>query len=60
MQRDPKGIYNAAASGKTATVPGLQASYEEPLAPELTLDCRAPAAASARAVLDKLGQLRRV
>lgn len=35
--RDPKGLYRAAREGKSATLPGVQAAYEAPLAPELVL-----------------------
>jgi adenylylsulfate kinase len=35
--RDPKGLYRAAREGRSSTLPGLQAAYEAPLAPELTL-----------------------
>jgi len=33
--RDPKGIYRQAQAGGTATVPGVQAVYEPPEAPDL-------------------------
>jgi len=33
--RDPKGLYRAAAEGRSATLPGVQAPYEPPLAPEV-------------------------
>jgi len=50
--RDPKGLYRAARDGKSSTLPGLQAAYEAPLSPELTLrgDQGTPAAAAARIV----------
>jgi adenylylsulfate kinase len=35
--RDPKGLYRAAREGKSSTLPGLQAAYEAPVSPELTL-----------------------
>jgi adenylylsulfate kinase len=43
--RDPKGLYRAAREGKSATLPGLQAAYEPPVAPELVVrgDRGAPA-----------------
>jgi len=37
MSRDPKGIYRAAGTGRATTVPGLQAGYEPPLHPDLTI-----------------------
>lgn len=36
--RDPKGIYRAADSSGAVNVPGVQAPYEPPLTPDLTLD----------------------
>jgi adenylylsulfate kinase len=46
--RDPKGLYRAAREGSSATLPGLQAAYEPPPAPELVLhgDRGTPAAAA--------------
>jgi adenylylsulfate kinase len=38
--RDPKGLYAQALRGTATTVPGLQAVYEAPLAPDVTVDCR--------------------
>ena len=35
--RDPKGLYRAAAEGRTSTLPGLQTPYEPPLAPDLVI-----------------------
>ena len=35
--RDPKGLYRAAAAGQAATLPGAQAPYEPPLAPEIVV-----------------------
>ena len=47
--RDPKGLYRG---GKTTTLPGLQAPYEAPLAPELVVrgDRGTPDAAAAAVV----------
>jgi adenylylsulfate kinase len=47
--RDPKGLYR---SGATATLPGVQAAYEPPLAPELVVhgDRGTPAESAARIV----------
>jgi adenylylsulfate kinase len=56
-KRDPKGIYAKAASGTATEVPGIQASYEPPLRPELTMDGQAPPAAGAEAIVDKLKKL---
>jgi adenylylsulfate kinase len=35
--RDPKGLYRKARAGGAATLPGLQAAYEPPRAPELVV-----------------------
>ena len=56
-KRDPKGLYAQAALKKTTTMPGLQAAYEPPLKPDLTLDGQAPPETGAVLVLDKLKQL---
>lgn len=37
VARDPKGLYRAAREGRSATLPGLQAAYEPPAAPEIVL-----------------------
>lgn len=37
-QRDQKGTYRRGATGESATVPGLQAPYEPPVNPEVTVD----------------------
>jgi len=57
IQRDPKGIYSRAAAGSLSTVPGLQASYEPALSPEVTVDCRISPEASADVILHDLKQL---
>lgn len=38
MQRDKKGTYEKAQRGLSTTVPGLQAPYEAPSNPEMTID----------------------
>jgi adenylylsulfate kinase len=38
MQRDKKGTYDKGQRGASTTVPGLQAPYEAPLNPEITID----------------------
>jgi adenylylsulfate kinase len=52
MARDPKGIYRQAQAGSTATVPGVQALYEPPEAPDLIVrgDRESPEAAARRIV----------
>jgi adenylylsulfate kinase len=57
MKRDPKGIYGRAVAGETSTVPGIQATYEPPSNPEITLDGRNPPETSADAVVDVLTRL---
>jgi adenylylsulfate kinase len=57
MKRDPKGIYGRAVAGKTGTVPGIQATYEPPHNPEITLDGRDLPETSADALLNILQQL---
>jgi len=56
--RDPKGLYR---DGKTTTLPGVQAAYEPPLAPELVIrgDTGAPGdgAALIVALLERRGWL---
>ena len=52
MARDPKGIYRQAREGAAANVPGLQAAYEPPDAPDVLVagDAESPGAAAARVV----------
>ncbi|MBM4121250.1 MAG: adenylyl-sulfate kinase [Nitrospira sp.] len=38
MARDQKGTYKKGLAGKSATVPGLQDTYEAPLKPEIKID----------------------
>ena len=57
MTRDPKGIYNRASSGTTATVPGLQTPYEQPLNPEIIVDGQAPPETASDTIVHKLQQL---
>jgi len=38
MQRDKKGTYKRGLQGESSTVPGLQAPYEAPTSPVLTID----------------------
>jgi adenylylsulfate kinase len=40
MARDQKRTYKKGLAGESATVPGLQDTYEAPLAPDLRLDTR--------------------
>ncbi len=47
----------ARSAGKTSTVPGIQAAYEPPHNPEITLDGRNPPEAAADAIVDNLKQL---
>jgi len=38
MKRDPKGLYSKALGGAIKDMTGVQDPYEEPLAPEVTVD----------------------
>jgi adenylylsulfate kinase len=62
MARDPKGIYRQGHDGQASSVPGLQAEYEPPLNPDLTVqgDNEAPESAARRvvAMLTERGWLR--
>jgi len=40
-QRDPKGLYKKARAGQLKGFTGIDDPYEEPLKPELTIDCTA-------------------
>ncbi len=55
-KRDPKGIYARALSGAADEVPGIQAVYEPPLHPEITLDCRSSSAHGADAIMRELAE----
>lgn len=58
MNRDPKGIYKMGKTGKFTTVPGLQATYEEPLSPELRLPSEQyDSAAMAEKTIEKLKEM---
>jgi len=53
--RDTKGLYAQAAEGRLGQLTGVSAPYEEPSAPELTIDTRgASVAAAAEMVIDHL------
>lgn len=49
--RDPKGLYRAAREGRAPGLPGAQAAYEVPLAPELVVRGTEEPAQSAQAIL---------
>jgi adenylylsulfate kinase len=55
MSRDPKGIYRRGREGSAAGVPGMDAVYEPPEAPDVTVrgDAEDPPGA-ARRIVDKL------
>lgn len=40
-QRDPKGLYKKARAGQLKGFTGIDDPYEEPLQPEMTIDCTA-------------------
>ena len=53
--RDPKGIYRQARGDKANTVPGMQAEYEAPEHPDITIyGDRESAEAAAAKVIAKL------
>lgn len=55
MERDRKGTYRKGRAGESATVPGLQDSYEPPLDPALRIDTtRTGPEASAELILSML------
>ncbi|MEN3039811.1 MAG: adenylyl-sulfate kinase, partial [Candidatus Kryptonium sp.] len=37
-KRDPKGLYKLAREGKIKNYTGISSPYEEPIAPDLTID----------------------
>jgi len=57
IKRDPKGIYAQAALKIATNVPGIQAAYEPPLRPELTLDGQALPALEAANIINTLKKL---
>jgi adenylylsulfate kinase len=60
-QRDPKGLYKKARAGQLKNFTGIDDPYEEPLAPELTLDATSTSPQDAAVLLmrylDKQGLL---
>jgi len=54
IARDPKGIYRKAQAGGAATVPGLQASYEPPVHPDVTVSGTGDAQEAVRQVVKAL------
>ncbi len=58
VARDPKHIYEKAAESKTGTVPGIQAVFEPPLSPELSLDGQTAPGDNALRILEELKLLR--
>ena len=52
MARDPKGIYRRGREGNATTVPGLQAPYEPPQAPDVVVcsDKETPESAASRII----------
>ena len=53
--RDPKGLYARASTGGLDQFTGVSAPYEEPVAPELTIDTRVVSAdAATEMVIDFL------
>jgi adenylylsulfate kinase len=53
--RDPKGLYKKARAGEISEFTGISAPYEEPLAPEITVDTSAASPADCvRQILEAL------
>jgi adenylylsulfate kinase len=50
-QRDPKGLYKKARAGELKNFTGIDDPYEEPLAPELTIDATSTSPQQAAALL---------
>jgi len=57
VKRDPKGIYAQAALKIATNVPGIQAAYEPPRRPDLTLDGQALPALESAKIIDTLKKL---
>ena len=53
-QRDPKGLYAKARTGKVKNLPGFDASFDAPPSAELVLDGTRDSAALAKQVMDYL------
>ncbi|OPY26476.1 MAG: putative adenylyl-sulfate kinase [Methanocella sp. PtaU1.Bin125] len=55
----PRGIYKKGKTGRSATVPGLNVPYEEPLKPIAIIDCQRPpddaGRQAAEAILERFG-----
>jgi len=54
MQRDYKGTYQRGRRGESATVPGLQDAYEQPINPEVKIDTTKVNASEAAEVIMKI------
>jgi adenylylsulfate kinase len=54
MTRDPKGIYARARAGAATTVPGVHATYEPPVRPDLVVSGAGDADNAARSILRAL------
>jgi bifunctional enzyme CysN/CysC len=57
MERDPKGIYRRGREGSSTTVPGLQAAYEPPEAPEVVVRGGETPEAAAESIVAKLKEM---
>jgi len=58
IQRDPKGIYKLAAAGGATTVPAMQAPYEAPVDPDITVDGQSPPESAVDTILERLKHFR--
>jgi adenylylsulfate kinase len=55
--RDPKGIYAAAAARRSTNVPGIDAAYEPPPSPDITVSCNEDPGEAAERIIAKLRAL---
>lgn len=58
-RRDPKGLYRAARAGEIESMTGIDAPYEEPIEPEVTVSEDLTAAQAARRIAEHLRDRRR-
>lgn len=58
-RRDPKGLYRAARAGEIVSMTGIDAPYEEPVEPDVTVTEELTAARAARRIAEHLRDRRR-
>ncbi len=57
VTRDPKGIYAAATAHRSSNVPGIDAAYEPPPSPDVTVTCNEAPDGAAERIIAKLTEL---